>query len=95
MENVLRIITEVSLKNNIAVQSFAPGGEKPQNYYVEIPISLNIAGQFNAVGKFLSILGQQERILTAKNLQLSYSPNPQKGQTVMGTFTLFAFVFKG
>lgn len=95
LQEVLRIVADHSAKSHISVLSFAPGGEAQQNYFIEIPISLSITGQFHTLAKFLSILGQQERILSAKNLQLSYSANPRKGHTVSGSFILLAYVFKG
>jgi type IV pilus assembly protein PilO len=95
MEEVLRVVTQQSLKNQITVRSFSPGTEMPRDYFVEIPISLTVAGSFHTLGKFMSILGQQERILGARGLSLNYEPNPQKGQTVSGNFTLLAYMFKG
>jgi type IV pilus assembly protein PilO len=95
LEEVLRIVTEQAAKNKITVSSFSPGAEKPQNYFVEFPISLTIGGSFHTLGKFLSVLGQQERILASRNVTLSYNPNPKKGQTVSGSFQLMAFTFKG
>ncbi|HRY30757.1 MAG TPA: type 4a pilus biogenesis protein PilO [Elusimicrobiota bacterium] len=95
LQEVLRIVTEQSMKNKISVLSFAPGGDVQQNYCVEIPISLNITGQFHTLGKFLAILGQQERILTARDVRLSYTPNEKKGHTISGSFILLAYTFKG
>jgi Tfp pilus assembly protein PilO len=95
LEEVLRIVTEQTMKLQISVISFAPGGEKPQNYYTEIPITLNIGAQFHSLGKLLTVLGQQERILSARDLRLNYSPNTKKGHTVTGTFNLMAFTFRG
>jgi type IV pilus assembly protein PilO len=95
LEEVLRIVTEQSLKYRVSVASFAPGSGKQETYYLEIPITMNVQGQFHTLGKFLTALGLQERILSARNLSLTYAPNPKKNHTVTGTFTLLAFSFKG
>lgn len=95
LEEVLRIVTRHSQKTGVSVASFTPQGERAQNYYVEVPIDLSIAGQFHTLGEFLTTLGQEERILSARNLQLTYNANPRKGHSVTGTFTLLAYMFKG
>ncbi len=95
LEEILRIVTEQSLRYRIGVLSFTPGGGKEEAYYVEIPITLNVNGQFHMLGKFLASLGLQERILSARGLNMTYSPNPRKGQSVSGSFTLLAYAFKG
>ncbi len=95
VEEILRIVTDESIKHRISVGSFSPGTEAQKNYFVEIPFGLNIKGNLHSLGKFLTILGQQERILSARNLNISYSLDTQKGHTIAGTFTLVGFMFKG
>jgi type IV pilus assembly protein PilO len=95
LEEVLRIVTEQAIKHKVSVLSFSPGGEKPQAYFIEIPVTLAVSGDFNSLGRFLASLGQQERILGSRDLRLTYSPNVKKGQTVTGSFNLLAYTFKG
>ncbi|MBI4395837.1 MAG: type 4a pilus biogenesis protein PilO [Elusimicrobia bacterium] len=95
LEEVLRIVTTEAIKHHVSILSFSPGTERPQNYFIEIPINLSFQGQFHTLGKFLSVLGQQERILAARNVQVTYSPNTKKGHTLNGSFSLLAYVFKG
>jgi type IV pilus assembly protein PilO len=95
LEEVLRIVTEHATKSKVTVTTFSPGSDKPQNYFVEFPISLSVQGSFHTLGKFMAVLGQQERILASRNIALSYAPNPKKGHTVTGSFQLMAFTFKG
>jgi hypothetical protein len=40
-------------------------------------------------------MGQQERIMAARNLSIRAALNAQKGQTMSGSFTLVAYIFKG
>ncbi len=95
IEDIIRTVTELAKKSNVAFSSFAPGGESAQQYYTEVPFTLNVTGTMHSIAKFLAVMGQQERIFSAKNLSLSFSPNPQKGHTVSGSFTLYAFVYNG
>jgi type IV pilus assembly protein PilO len=93
LQDILRIVTEQSIKHRISVTSFAPGAERQEQYFSEVPISLNVVGHFHPLGKFLAALGLQERILSSRGLNLTTST--KKGQTISGTFTLLAYTFKG
>ncbi|MBL0350839.1 MAG: type 4a pilus biogenesis protein PilO [Elusimicrobia bacterium] len=95
LEDIIRIVTELAKKNGVSFSSFSPAGESSQTYYTEVPFTLNVTGTMHSIGKFLSVIGQQERIFSAKNLNISYSPNTKKGYTISGTFTLYAFIYNG
>lgn len=95
LEDIIRTVTELAKKNGISFSTFAPAGESAQTYYTEIPFNLSVRGTLHSLGKFLSVIGQQERIFSAKNLNLSYSLDTKKGYTVSGSFTLYAFIYNG
>ncbi|HMX95519.1 MAG TPA: type 4a pilus biogenesis protein PilO, partial [Elusimicrobiota bacterium] len=95
LEDIIRIVTELAKKNGVSFSSFSPAGESSQTYYTEVPFTLSITGTMHSIGKFLSVIGQQERIFSAKGLNISYSPNTKKGYTVSGTFTLYAYIYNG
>ena len=95
IQDVLRIITEESGKNNVSVVSFSPGGERPQSFFSEVTVSLSINGSLHSLGRFLTRLGQSERILSARGLNLSARLDPLKGHTVSGSFTLLTYYSKG
>lgn len=95
LQDIIRIVSDLAAKNGVRYSSFSPMGEQPSQLFMEIPFGMNISGSVLSVAKFLAALGQQERILSARNLSLSYSSDPKKNQTVTGSFTLVAFVYNG
>jgi Tfp pilus assembly protein PilO len=95
VEEIIRIMTEQSQSHKIYVGSFAPQKETAKQYFVELPFGVSFSANFNSLGRFLSSLGQQERILSARNLSISYSLNEARDHTVGGSFTLMAYAFKG
>jgi type IV pilus assembly protein PilO len=95
LEEIIRTVTEQSIRQKIFINTFSPEGERPQNYFVEIPFGISFTANFNSLGRFLAVLGQQERIMAARNVSLSFTANPQRGHTVSGTFSLLTYIFKG
>lgn len=95
LQDIIRIVSELAAKNGVRYSSFSPLGEQPSQLFVEVSYGMNITGSVLSINKFLAALGQQERILSARNLVLNYAADPKKNQTVSGSFTLVAFVYNG
>jgi type IV pilus assembly protein PilO len=95
LQDILRIVTDLSQKHQVSVMSFTPQSPVEKTIHSEVPVTLSISGAFHNVGKFMSALGQEERILSASQLNISYLSGSKKGQTVTGSFILTAYVFKG
>jgi type IV pilus assembly protein PilO len=95
LEDIIRTVTELAKKSGISFSNFAPQGESARQYFTEVPFLLNVTGTLHSLGKFLAVMGQQERIFCTKNVSLTYSQNSKKGYTVQGTLTLLAFIYNG
>lgn len=95
LEDIIRTVTELAKKNGVNFTIFSPQGESPKQYFTEVPFLLNITSTLHSLGKFLTVMGQQERIFCARNLTLNYSPNAKKGTTVSGSVTILAFIYNG
>jgi type IV pilus assembly protein PilO len=95
IQEVYRVLMEEAQREKVYIGSFSPEAERAQSYFVEIPFGVSYSGNFHSVAKFLASMGQQERIMAARNLQMRAAFNAQKGQTMSGSFTLVAYIFKG
>jgi type IV pilus assembly protein PilO len=95
IQEVYRVLMEEAEREKVAIGTFTPEQEKAQEYFVEIPFGVSYSGNFHSVAKFLAAMGQQERIMAARNLSMRAAMNAQKGQTMSGNFTLVAYIFKG
>lgn len=95
LEEIIRIVTQESQKHKVFIGSFSPANEVPRNYFVEIPFGINFTANFHSLARFLAALGQQERIMAARNVSINYSLNNLKGHTISGSFTLLTYIFKG
>jgi type IV pilus assembly protein PilO len=97
LDNVLRTVTEEAIRLNIQVISFSPRGISQKTYYNEIPIDLSIQANFHSLGHLLATLGQKERIMNSRNVQmtaLSANQNSPTGHTVQVTLSLAAYAFR-
>lgn len=71
LPKLIRDITRTLEKHKITVQSFTPSKESPKTYFSEIPISLQVSGNYHNLANFLSDIGQYERVINTYDVNLT------------------------
>jgi len=97
--NLLRIVTKTAQRYQLKIVNFSPVGMSAQANYNEVPFQMTVQGTYHGLAHFLSELGQESRILSARDIVLSTGQQTaQKGGdpvTINASFTLVAYTFKG
>jgi len=64
-------ISRSGLVNGLEFDLFKPGGERPVDFYAELPIQMKVTGNFHQFGEFVSAVAALPRIVTMHNLTLT------------------------
>jgi type IV pilus assembly protein PilO len=72
IEILLKKITDLLSQTNLVAKRFVPGKEKVDEelYYAEIPLELNVRGEYQKIGAFLSSLNDLPRIVNVPTIKL-------------------------
>lgn len=79
MAELLTQITQAGEQAGVSFQTFKPGAQKPQEFFNENPVEIEVKGGFHQVGVFLSRLANLSRIVNVSDLHLDGSA--QKSRT--------------
>ena len=79
---LLTNISALGTNSGLDMKTFSPGGERPKEFYAEIPVSLKVAGPYHNIGDFLYEVSKLDRIVSAVNLSLG-GPSMQRGEMVL------------
>ena len=79
---LLTNISALGTNSGLDMKTFSPGGERPKEFYAEIPVSLKVAGPYHNIGDFLYEVSKLDRIVSAVNLSLG-SPSMQRGEMIL------------
>lgn len=71
LPKLIRDITKTLEKHKITVHSFVPGKEVPKTYFSEVPITLQVSGNYHNLANFLADIGQHERVINTYDLNLT------------------------
>ncbi|OGR65909.1 MAG: hypothetical protein A2X31_01005 [Elusimicrobia bacterium GWB2_63_22] len=93
LPDLLRTITTLSKKYRVSVTGITPSGNMPVEYFTKVTYIINLKGNYHDVGRFLTALGLEERIMTSENLTMSAINTPEA--SVSATFTLAAYQYNG
>lgn len=65
--NLLIDISRTGLVNGLEFELFQPQGERPIDFYAELPIQMNVTGTYHQFGEFVSAISALPRIVTMHN----------------------------
>lgn len=63
-------VTRTGLINGLEFELFQPQGERPIDFYAELPIEMTVTGNYHQFGEFVSGLATLPRIVTVHDLKL-------------------------
>lgn len=93
LPDLLRTITALSKKHRVSVQSITPSGSAPVEYFTRVSYAISLKGNYHDVGRFLTALGLEERIMTSENLSMAATAGAET--SVSAQFTLVAYQYNG
>lgn len=86
-------------QSGLELEVFEPLPEVPQEFYAEVPVSINVKGEFTQLAVFLDKLGKLHRIVNLTDLSVTKSDAQQPGGFVSlaakGKITTYRFLQSG
>lgn len=90
MESLLVDINQAGLGQGLQFELFKPGNEVVQDFYAELPITINVTGSYHDFGAFTSDIAKLPRIVTLNDV--SVAPGAKPGDAL--TLTAIAKTFR-
>lgn len=64
-------VTRAGRSEGLTFELFRPQKEKPQEFYAELPVEVEVTGSYNAMGRFLAATASLPRIVNVSNISLN------------------------
>lgn len=68
--DLLQDISQTGLGAGLEFDIFKPGAEQPQEFYVELPIQIQVTGDYHQFGTFISGVAALQRIVTVHDVKI-------------------------
>ena len=90
---LLKKVTQLGTDSRLEFRLFKPQKERAQDFYMEIPVSIEVSGTYHDVALFFDRVGRMERIVNILNV--SMSPKKESATDLTTTCDAVTFRFKG
>ena len=91
--NLLKNISQQGLDAKLEFRLFSPKPEKFKDFYMEIPVSMEVRGEYGNVVDFFDRVGRMDRIVNILNI--SMKPNKPLSTQLLTRCTAVTYRFKG
>lgn len=86
VEKLIIDINQSGISRGLRFELFRPGVEVVNDYYAELPISIEVVGDYASLGQFASDLSQLSRVVILKDISLGYQKGVFKMNATARTF---------
>lgn len=95
-EILLKQISDVGTGANLDIKLWKPGDRRqsPDGLYVELPVSIEIAGGYHSMAVFFDRIGKFPRIVNISNLRIGSAKAERDKIVLQASFTATAFASK-
>jgi type IV pilus assembly protein PilO len=82
MDQLLKTLNELSEKSDIRIVKFTPKPEVNQNFYAEIPVAMEIQGNYHEITTFFDKVAKEDRIINITSIVMK-NPKEKSGKIVL------------
>ena len=91
--DLLRTITDLGKKYKVSVRSINPSVSSKEEYFIKVSYQLSVSCDYHSLGRFMTALGLEERILAMENLTITGTPGSDT--SVSASFALVVYQYNG
>ncbi|MBN2124570.1 MAG: type 4a pilus biogenesis protein PilO [Deltaproteobacteria bacterium] len=91
--SLLKSIDTLGKSSELEFTLFQPKGEVKKDFYIEIPVSLEVSGNYHNVAVFFDRVGQLERIVNI--LDVSMKPEKELSTKLLVSCNAVTYMFEG
>ncbi len=92
VDNLLVDISQTGLASGLEFKLFQPGVPIPKDFYSELPINIQVVGEYAELGLFVSGLASLPRIVTVHNVNITPIDSGKDHKGAQGAMTMSATI---
>jgi len=92
ISKVLENIQQQATEQKLTLKVFTPRDLVKKEFYKEKPISIQVTGLYNNLGRFFQQLGTYRRIVNISEIDIKKAPQQTDNHDIDASFTVTAFL---
>jgi len=94
MPDLMRRVQYLAAQSSLGIRKFTPAQTAQKEFYVEVPITIDLVGTYHNLGAFFDRVSRMSRLVNMGNLKVKAQNKPTINNTIAITATATTYVYQ-
>ena len=94
MPDLMRRVQYLAAQSSLSIKKFNPAAVAQKDFYVEVPVNLDVEGTYHNLGAFLDRVSRMSRLVNVGNIKIKAQAKPTISSTIQASAVATTYVYK-
>jgi len=94
MPDLMRRVQYLAAQSSLSIRKFNPAPPAQKEFYLEVPINLDIEGTYHNLGAFLDRISRMSRLVNVGNVKIKSQSKPTINNTIAASAVATTYVYQ-
>jgi type IV pilus assembly protein PilO len=94
MPDLMRRVQYLAAQSSLNIKKFNPAAVSQKDFYVEVPVNLDVEGTYHNLGAFLDRVSRMSRLVNVGNVKIKSQNKPTISSTISASAVAMTYVYK-
>ena len=94
MPDLMRRVQYLAAQSSLNIKKFNPAAVSQKDFYVEVPVNLDVEGTYHNLGAFLDRVSRMSRLVNVGNVKIKAQNKPTISSTISASAVAMTYVYK-
>jgi type IV pilus assembly protein PilO len=94
MPDLMRRVQYLAAQSSLQIRKFNPAAPSQKDFYLEVPVNLDIEGTYHNLGAFLDRVSRMSRLVNVGNVRIKAQTKPTINNTIAASAVATTYVYQ-
>jgi type IV pilus assembly protein PilO len=94
MPDLMRRVQYLAAQSSLQIRKFNPAAPAQKEFYLEVPINLDVEGTYHNLGAFLDRISRMSRLVNMGNVRIKAQSKPTINNTIAASAVATTYVYQ-
>jgi type IV pilus assembly protein PilO len=94
MPDLMRRVQYLAAQSSLGIRKFTPTQTAQKEFYLEVPITLEVVGTYHNLGAFFDRISRMSRLLNMGSVKIKAQQKPSINNTIAVSATATTYVYQ-
>jgi len=94
MPDLMRRVQYLAAQSSLQIRKFNPTAPAQKEFYLEVPVNLDVEGTYHNLGAFLDRISRMSRLVNVGNVKVKAQAKPTINNTILASAVATTYVYQ-